>query len=166
MRPSVTRIAGLVSATAYAAFIVWLYSHQPASVAQVTGGVAASLGVYRIDQARFDDGLKLFRADQFAAARAAFARADPATRDAVTQFYVAYSFVREGWGRLYHDDKLYKSALEAVDRAIALAPDGRLVVDDADLRIKTADELRALIEAGLVRDAKDLNPLRVFERRP
>jgi hypothetical protein len=52
-----------------------------------------------------------------------------------------------------------------VDLAIALAPSHRLVVDDADLGMKSADELRAELERGLTREASDLNPLRVFRPR-
>ena len=61
-------------------------------------------------------------------------RADPAGRDALTQFYIAYTYYRQGWGRVYNDDALFKNGLEAVDRAIALAPDHRLVVDDPRYR--------------------------------
>lgn len=159
------RPLGLVFACAYAALIVWLYSAQPQSVAEVTGGLAAEVGAYRIDKQAFDDGLAFFRRDLFDEARAAFARADPAQRDARTQFYIAYSYYRQGWGRFYNDDELFKQGLVAVDRAIALAPNGRLVVEDDNLVMKTADELRAELQRGLVRDSSDLNPLRVFDTR-
>jgi hypothetical protein len=159
------RPLGLVFACAYAALIVWLYSAQPQSVAEVTGGLAAEVGAYRIDTQAFDDGLAFFRRDLFDEARAAFARADPAQRDARTQFYIAYSYYRQGWGRFYNDDELFKQGLVAVDRAIALAPNGRLVVEDDNLVMKTADELRAELQRGLVRDSSDLNPLRVFDTR-
>ena len=95
----------------------------------------------------------------------AFVRADPAVRDARTQFYIAYSCYRQGWGRLYHDNVLYRGGLDAVGRAIALAPEGRLVVDDPDLRMHSADELKAELEAGIRLDASDLNPLRLFRER-
>jgi len=52
-----------------------------------------------------------------------------------------------------------------VDRAIALAPSGRLIVDDANLQMHSADELRAELSRGLVTDMSDLNPVRVFESR-
>jgi hypothetical protein len=52
-----------------------------------------------------------------------------------------------------------------VDRAIALAPGGRLVVEDETLGMSTADELRGELQRGLTRDASDLNPLRVFGTR-
>ena len=55
---------------------------------------------------------------------------------------------RQGWGRLYHDDALYREGLDAVDRAIALAPHGRVIVDDASLQMHTADELKAELDAS------------------
>jgi hypothetical protein len=149
----------------YAAFILWLYVRQPQTVAEVTGGLASSAGVYRIDQQAFADALDLFRRDQFEAARAAFDRADPAGQDARTQFYIAYSYYRSGWGRVYQDDELFKQGLERIDKAIALAPNGRLVVDDPELAIHNADELRAELVQGLRTDASDFNPLRVFRKR-
>jgi hypothetical protein len=165
MSPTVVRLTGLAASLLYAALIAWLYVSQPQTVAEVTGGLTATIGAYRVDAQAFDDGLGFFRKDQFVEARAAFARADPAQRDARTQFYIAYTFYRQGWGRVYNDDALFKHGLEAVDRAIALAPDQRLVVDDADLGMRTGDELRAELQRGLTRDASDLNPLRLFRRR-
>jgi hypothetical protein len=165
MAETATRAAGLTLALAYATMIGWLYARQPQTIAQVTGGLSAAIGSYRVDEPTLADGLAFFRNDQFVEARMAFARADPAVRDARTQFYVAYSYYRQGWGRLYHDDALYRDGLAAVDRAISLAPGGRLVVDDADLGIHTTDELKAEIEAGLRVDASDLNPARVFRER-
>ena len=98
-------------------------------------------------------------------ARAAFQRADPAQRDPQTQFYIAYSFYRQGWGRVYNDDVLFKQGLETIDRAIALAPNQRLVVVDENLGMRTGDELKAELQRGLTRDASDFNPMRVFRRR-
>jgi hypothetical protein len=159
------RIFGLALTFAYAALIVWLYASQPQTVAQVTGGLASGAGLYRIDAQAAADGLAFFRRDAFPEARAAFARADPAQRDPQTQFYIAYSYYRQGWGRVYNDDTLFRQGLDAVDLAIELAPSHRLVVDDADLGMKSADELRAELERGLTREASDLNPLRVFRPR-
>jgi hypothetical protein len=160
-----TRAAGLAAVVVYAAFIGWLFGTQPRTVAEAVGGMSATMGTYAIDEQAFDDGLTFFRNDQFVEARAAFARADPALRDARTQFYIAYSFYREGWHRTYRDDALYAQGIAAVDRAIALAPNGRLVVDDDNLRMRSADEVRAELEAGRTRDASDFNPLRVLESR-
>lgn len=166
MSESTVRAAGLAATLVYAFLIGWVYARQPQTVAQVTGGLAAEIGVYRIDPRAFEDGLRFFRNDRFDEARAAFGRADPAERDARTQFYIAYTFFRQGWGRVYHDDALYARGLERVNMAIALAPSGRLLVDDPTLGLRSADELKAELEAGMRRDASDLNPLRVLRQRP
>jgi hypothetical protein len=161
----VARIAGLIASTAYACFVIWLYVWQPQTVAEVTGGVAAGIGAYSVDQQATADAMAFFRRDMFPEARAALARADPAMRDAKTQFYIAYSYYREGWGRVYDDDRLFGQGLEAVDRAIALAPNHRLVVDDPDLGMRSADELKAELQRGVTHDASDFNPLKLFRSR-
>jgi tetratricopeptide (TPR) repeat protein len=164
-RTTIVRLGGVGFSVLYAVLIAWLYASQPQTVAEVTGGLTATIGAYRVDQQAFDDGLAFFRKDQFEEARAAFQRADPAQRDPQTQFYIAYSFYRQGWGRVYNDDVLFKQGLEAVDRAIALAPNQRLVVVDENLGMRTGDELKAELQRGLTRDASDFNPIRVFRRR-
>ena len=161
----VTRAVGLLCSAAYASLIVWLYASQPQTSAEALGGLAATVGVYRVDAQAFDEGLAFFRQDQFPEARLAFARADPARRDARTQFYIAYSFYRQGWGRLYNDDELFTQGVEALDRAMAVAPGGRIALDDPDLGMRSSDELKAELERGLERDASDFNPLRVLDRR-
>jgi hypothetical protein len=160
-----TRAAGLVLAIIYAGVIGWLFAAQPRTLAEAVGGVSDTLGAYAINQQAFDDGLVFFRNDQFVEARAAFARADPAQRDAHTQFYIAYSFYREGWRPTHRDDALFQQGVVAVDRAIALAPAGRLIVDDDNLQMRSADELKAELAAGLQRDLSDFNPLRMLETR-
>jgi len=159
------RSLGLAIAVAYSALIAWLYATQPQTMAQVTGGLASSIGAYRVDPQAFADGQEFFRHDQFVEARASFGRADPAERDARTQFYIAYSYYRQGWGRLYSDDALFAKGLAAVDKAIALAPGGRLVVDDPDLQMHSADELRAELQRGMTTEPSDFNPLRVLRKR-
>jgi hypothetical protein len=165
MSEAVVRATGAGVTVAYAILIGWLAASQPQSLADVTGGLAATVGAYEVDAVRFEDGLRLFRQDQFEAARTAWTRADPASRDARTQFYVAYSYYRQGWGLLNHDDALYAAGLEALERAVAAAPGGRVVVSDSDLRIHTADELQAELRGGITRDWSDLNPARVFRGR-
>ncbi len=166
MNARLTRLAGLVCTVLYASFIVWLYARQPQTLSQVAGDVASTVGAYRVDDLDFAEGRRFFRNEQYPESRAAFARADPAQRDPRTQFYVAYSYYREGWGRLYHDDALYRQGIEAVDRAIGAAADGRVVIDgDPDLQMRSADELKAELERGLTRAPSDLNPLRVFNER-
>jgi hypothetical protein len=159
------RVLGLLFASAYAALIVWLYAAQPSNIAEIAGGLTSQVGAYRIDEQAFADGLGFFRRDAFIESRSAFARADPAQRDARTQFYVAYSFYRQGWGRVYDDNELFAQGLASVDRAIALAPDHRLIVDDPQLGMHSADELRAELQRGLTRELSDFNPLKVFRAR-
>jgi hypothetical protein len=165
MGETTTRAFGLGLVVAYAALIGWLYARQPQTLAQVTGGLTSVVGAYQVDEQAFADALRFFRNDQFVEARIAFERADPAVRDARVQFYIAYSYYREGWGRMYHDDRLYAEGLDAIGRAMALAPGGRLVVDDSTLAMHTGEEVKAELEAGRRFDASDLNPMRLFGTR-
>jgi hypothetical protein len=158
------RLAGAATASLYAAFIVWVYVNQPRTMAQVAGGVASTVGAYRIDQTSFDEGLRSFRADRFPDARAAFERADPAQHDPRAQFYVAYSYYRQGFGHVYNDDALFRKGLDAVNRAIAVSS-GQVAVDDPNLGMHSAAELKAELERGLITELGDLNPLRVFRAR-
>jgi hypothetical protein len=164
--PAVIRLAGLLVAAVYAVFVVWVYAVQPRTLTEVRGGVAASIGVYAIDTAAFQQGLGYFRTDRFAEARRAFGRADPAQRDPRTQYYIAYSFLREGWGRVYHDDALYRQGQVALQRALAASAGGVVRVEDPDLAIKSSDELAEAFARGLGREASDFNPLSVLEKRP
>ena len=74
-------------------------------------------------------------------------------------------YYREGWGRVSHDDALYAEGLAAVRRAIAVAPGGRVVVEDTALTMTSADELRVELERGMRREWSDLNPFKVFRGR-
>src|SRR5215510_1794208 len=139
MRESVVRSIGLTVSLAYGGLALRLYATQPQTFAQVSGGLTSIIGAYSIDQQAFDDGLRFFRADKFPEARASFARADRAQRDARTQFYIAYAFYREGFGHVYNDDALFTQGVASVDLAISLAPNGRLVVDDPNLQMHSAD---------------------------
>ena len=165
MRRHLTQIIGIAWTLAYAAFIIWLYAAEPRTLTDVATGASVVAGTYEVDGARFAAAMQLFRREQYAAARDEWLRADPARRDAPTQFYIAYAFYREGWGKIYNDDELFRQGLEAVNRAISLAPDGALVVNDPDLKMRTAVELKAELEQGLTKDLNDLNPLRVLRER-
>jgi hypothetical protein len=163
MRDGMVRATGLALAAGYVAAIVWVYTRQPQTVAEATGALTASVGAYRVDAQAFADGLGFFHSDQFAAARLAFARADPALQDPRTQFYVAYSYYRQGWGRFSVDKDLLARGLEAIGRAIAAAPHGRIVVDDQNLQMHSGDELEAELDAEL-HAPTDLNPLTLVRR--
>jgi hypothetical protein len=165
MRRGLIQWVGIAWTLLYASLVVWLYAAAPQSIAEVRTQASVAAGTYEVDRARFDAGRELFLREQYAAARAEWERADPARRDARTQFYVAYSFYREGWGRVYNDDALFKQGLEAVNHAASLSSDAPLRVDDPELKIHSAAELKAELEQGLERTAGDFNPLKVFRER-
>lgn len=165
MRTALVQGFGILATLGYGAFIAWIYAIQPRSLQEVATGAQVTAGVYQVDAARFHQGVELFRREQFRAARDEWSRADPAQRDARTQFYVAYSFYREGWGRFHHDDALYRQGVAAANRAIALSPQGTYLVDDPTLVMRTAAELKAELEKGVEQTWSDLNPLRVLEPR-
>src|ERR687890_1594872 len=162
MRRRLIQWVGIAWTLLYASLVVWVYATAPQSVRDVATGASVAAGTYEVDRARFDAGRALFLREQYAAARDEWARADPARRDARTQFYVAYSFYREGWGRVYNDDALFRRGLEAADLALALSADAPLAVEDPELKIHSAAELRAELEGGLERTSDDFNPLKVF----
>ena len=131
MRDSVVRAAGLAGTFLYGAVIAWLYVAQPQTVAEVTGGLTSTVGAYRIDQQAFDDGLGFFRREQFDEARAALARADPADATRERSSTSPTPSTGRAGDAFTTTTCCSNSGLAAVDRAIALAPDHRLVVDDA-----------------------------------
>ena len=164
MQQKIIQMVGLTLSVVYAVAIVWLYATEPRSFREVTTGAQVATGTYQVDQRKFDAALALFRRDQFRAARDEWQRADPAQTDPKTQFYIAYSFYREGWGRVYYDQGLFKQGLDAVNRAIALSP-ATLAVEDENLQMHTAAELKAELEQGLERSLSDLNPIEAMRQR-
>lgn len=154
------QILGIVLSIIYASFIVWLYALEPKTLSEVATKATVTAGTYEIDKAKLDEGLRLFRGENYAASRDFFAQADPEKRDAKTQFYIAYSFYRQGFGKVYNDDALFKEGLEQLNRV-----DVNFKSDDADLKLKTAAELRNEFNEGLQFTADDLNPLRLGRER-
>lgn len=165
MQFKIIQVAGLALTIVYAAFIIWIYATEPRSFRDVATSAEVAAGTYQIDQARFNSALDLFRREQFRAARDEWQRADPAQGDARTQFYIAYSFYREGWGRVYFDQELFKRGLEAVNRAIRLSAAAPLTIDDPNLRMHTTAELKTELEQGTERSWGDVNPLKVLRTR-
>ena len=168
------QISGIFLTAVYAIFIAWLYLVEPKSLEEVpakaqttienvTTKTQVAIGTYEIDKVQFDDGLKAFRADNFVAARDSFGKADTERRDARTQFYIAYSFYRQGFGKISNDDALFKSGLEQISRVIAL--DKNFKSDDANLQLKTPAELKNEFEEGLKITAADFNPFKVLRER-
>jgi tetratricopeptide (TPR) repeat protein len=158
------QIIGLALSAIYAAAIIWLYATEPRTFREVATGAQVAAGTYQVDQEKFNAALALFRREQFRAARDEWQRADSAQSDPKTQFYIAYSFYREGWGRVYNDQTLFKQGLEAVNRAIALSPT-TLTVEDQNLQLHTGAELKAELEQGTERNWGDVNPLKVLRTR-
>src|SRR4051794_32667952 len=165
MQARIIKVVGLGFTIAYAAFIVWIYATEPRTFKEVTTSAEIAAGTYEIDKEKFNSALSLFRHEQFRAARDEWQRADPAQRDARTQFYIAYSFYREGWGRVYFDQELFKQGVEAVNRAITLSSTRTLTVDDPDLKMHTPSELKAELEQGTERSWSDVNPLKLLRVR-
>ena len=165
MQFKIIQVAGLALTIVYAAFIIWIYATEPRSFREVATSAEVAAGTYQIDQVRFNAALDLFRREQFRAARDEWQRADPAQGDARTQFYISYSFYREGWGRVYFDQELFKRGLEAVNRAISLSAAAPLTIDDPNLRMHTAAELKTELEQGTERSWSDVNPLKVLRTR-
>jgi hypothetical protein len=174
MNEKYIHILGLALIAVYGIFVVFLYAAEPRSIEEISlkaksaveGAVTKGqvmTGAYEIDQAKFGAGMNAFRQDNFVAARDAFERADPERRDPKTQFYIAYSFYRQGWGRVSNDDALFKQALETVDRVALLDRDFRS--DDTGLQLRTPAELRHELEEGLEVTADDFNPLRLVRER-
>ena len=168
------QIIGTVLAAAYGVFIVFLYAAEPRSLAEISTKAISTVestlnkghvltGTYEIDQARFGEGIAAFRADNFVLARDRFERADPEKRDANTQFYISYSYYRQGWGRISNDDALFKSGLEALQKVPQLDRD--FTSKDPDLKLRTAAELRNEFEEGQKVTADDFNPFKLVRER-
>ncbi len=168
------QILGLLVTALYGAFVIFLYAAEPRSLEEISTKARSTVenavskgqvitGTYEIDQAKFNAGLQAFRRDNFIAARDSFERADPEKRDPKTQFYISYTFYRQGWGRISNDDALFKQALDSVERVTMLDPNFRS--DDADLQLRTPAELRNELEDGMKITADDFNPLRLVRER-
>lgn len=163
MNQKYIHIFSIVLVLAGFAFITFLYWAEPKTLAEVTTKSSVVMGTYEVNKAEFDSGVSSFRQDKFPDARAAFERADPEKRDAATQFYVAYSYYRQGWGRVSNDDDLFKLGLTAVDRLIAVNANYRTT--DETLVIKTAAELKNEFEEGLKITPDDFNPMKLTRER-
>jgi len=174
MKEEYIQILGIAVVLIYGIFVVFLYAAEPRSLEEIPSKAIETVqnaatkgqvmtGTYEIDQSKFDEGLNAFRQNNFVLARDSFAKADPERRDAETQYYVAYSFYRQGWGRLSNDDAMFKQALESLERVNFI--DKNFRSDDADLQLRTLAELKNELEEGLRVTADDFNPLKVLRER-
>jgi len=174
MKEKYIQILGVILSVGYGIFIVFLYAAEPRTLEEVSMKAKSTVenavtkgqviaGTYEIDQAKFNEGLQAFRQDNFVLARDGFDKADLEKRDSKTQFYIAYSFYRQGWGRISNDDALFKQSLDTLSRVTLLDPNFRS--DDANLQLRTPVELKAELEEGLKVTADDFNPLRLVRER-
>jgi hypothetical protein len=174
MKEKHIQILGIFLTAFYGIFIAWLYWVEPKSLEEVptkaqttienvTTKTQVAIGTYEIDRAKFNDGLMNFYKDNFIVARDNFQRADSEKRDAKTQFYIAYSFYRQGFGKISNDDELFKQGLEQTNLVIAL--DKNFKSEDANLQLKTPVELKNEFEEGLRVTAGDFNPFKVLRER-
>jgi hypothetical protein len=174
MKEKYIQILGIALTLLYGVFVIFLYAAEPRSLEEISSKAVETVqnaatkglvitGTYEIDQVKFNEGLTAFRQNNFIVARGAFSRADPERRDAKTQFYTAYSFYRQGWGRVTNDDALFRQALESLARVNFIDKEFRS--DDADLQLRTPAELKNELEEGLRVTADDFNPLKVFRER-
>lgn len=174
MKEKHIQILGIFLTLFYGIFVAWLYVAAPKNLAEVPTKAKETvenvttqgqivIGTYEIDQAKFSEGLTAFRQDNFVVARDSFLKADTERRDAKTQFYIAYSYYRQGFGKVYNDDELFKKGLQELERVNQL--DKNFKSDDNDLKLKTPAELKNEFEEGLRLTPEDFNPFKVLRER-
>ena len=174
MKEKYIQILGIAVTAVYGIFVVFLYATEPRSLEELTTKAVETVqnaatkgqvitGTYEVDRAKFGEGLAAFRQENYPLARDAFAKADPERRDPNVQFYIAYSFYRQGWGRVTNDDALFRQALETLERVTFLDKDFRST--DQNLMLRTPAELKNELEEGLRVTADDFNPLKVLRER-
>src|SRR6478609_3914691 len=145
MKENVIQTLRFTATVVYFIIIVFLYATSPRSLGELPSKAASTIGnvvssgqiltgTYEINKQEFDLGLQNFYTDKFVAARDNFERADPQMQDANTQFYVAYSYYRQGWGRISNDDAMFKQALTSLERVTMIDRDFRS--DDANLQLR------------------------------
>ena len=163
MRPAIIYALSCTISALGLAGLAFVYWTQPKTFSEAATKGQVIIGTYSADQTELARAIELFRREDFTAARAAFEKADPERRDAKTQFYLAYCYYRQGWGRISNDDELFRSGLEAANRSLAIDPQFR--AEDSNLGMQTASELRNELEEGLKVTASDFNPLRLIRER-
>lgn len=174
MKKKSIQIVSILLVAVYGLFVAWLYWAEPKSLGEVSVKAKETvenvttkgqivIGTYEVDQAKFSEGLQAFRADNFVLARDAFSKADPERRDAKTQYYIAYSFYRQGFGRVTNDDELFKKGLDQTNFVIQL--DKNFKSADENLKLQNPVELKNELEEGLKVTASDFNPLKVLRER-
>ena len=174
MNEKYIQILGIILTAMGFVIVIFLYWAEPKTLEEVSSKALTTIenvetkgqvliGTYQIDKNEFERGLTDFYGDAFVVARDDFQRADPEKRDANTQFYIAYSYYLQGWGKFYNDDALFNAGLESVNRVIMLDPEFRST--DERLGMKTPAELKHELEEGVRITVSDFNPMRIFRER-
>jgi hypothetical protein len=174
MNEKYLQIFSIAMISIFGIFIIWIYWAAPKNLEEVSSKAQKTIenvttkaqvvtNTYEVDEVKYQEGLQAFRSDNFVLARDLFSRADPENRDANVQFYIAYSFYRQGFGRISNDDELFAKGLEQINRVIMLDKDFKYT--DENLQIKTPIELKNEFEEGLRVTASDFNPLKVLRER-
>ncbi len=154
------QIFSIIMIAVFGAFIVWLYVSEPKSLVEAVTKATVTIGTYEVNKVKFDEGLSQFRNENYAVARDFFNQADTEKRDDKTQFYIAYSLYRQGFGKVYSDNNLYRQGLEITNKI-----DRNFKSDDINLQMKTPAELKNELEEGLKVTPDDFNPLKVLRER-
>ncbi len=174
MKEKHIQILSVVLTLVYGISVAWLYWAAPKNLEEVSSKARDTIesatmkakvvtNTYEVDREKFDEGLKAFRNENFILARDLFERADKEKLDSRTQFYIAYSYYRQGWGRFSNDDELFQKGLGSVNRVTRL--DENFKTDDTDLKLSTPVELKNELEQGLRITADDFNPFKFTRER-
>ncbi|MDH3494358.1 MAG: hypothetical protein OEM82_12460 [Acidobacteriota bacterium] len=174
MKLKYIQITGLALTAFYGLFVVWIYWAAPKDLSEISTKARESVtkaastasvvtNTYSIDKVKFQEGIAAFRSENFIVARDRFSKSDPEKRDASVQYYIAYSFYRQGWGRFSNDDELFKAGLEQLETVNRV--DGDFRSNDPDLKLSRPVELENELKEGLRLTAGDFNPLKVIRER-
>ncbi len=174
MKQRYIHIFSLIITFSFGVLILWVYWTRPKSIdelpskarqtiASATSKAQVVTNTYEVDPTKFKEGLNAFQANNFVLARDQFMKSDPETRDANVQFYIAYSYYRQGWGRFTNDDELFKKGLAQLNVVDSL--DSNYRSSDPNLKLSTPAELRDELNEGLRVTADDFNPFRITRER-
>ena len=133
---------------------------------EVTGSLTSSVGVYRIDRREVRCRASLLPPGSVRRGPRRVRAGRPGRQDPTVQFYTAYSYLRQGWGRVYDDDALSRRQGDARRAPGSCAPHGTIVDRRRALKLHSAEELDAEFDRGLTHGVADLNPMRLLRERP
>lgn len=163
MKPVHYHLATIAIAISAFCVGIFLYTAKPKSIDEALTKTTVATGIYQIDKQAFERGIDLFRRDEFPSARDAFELADPKRQNAEVQFYIAYSFYRQGWGRFSNDDTLFRQGIAAADQCSTIDPS--FAISDSNLTMRSVAELSNELKEGIAWTLSDLDPRRLARER-